>query len=187
MGILPKLDDMYIKVLPCLDEIKQRQRKEAEKENLTVQEVKECAEKVEKIMDMVEDLVEARNDRGPGSLDRRINNSMELEGVMSKIGIVEGMIGRQQSSVSECRNALVEMRTFIAKQGKLDRILTTVLEFLKKEEKTLDMLLKNSMSDAKLLSQCNTSIQGMKAAVSGNGKEVLLAVQAVGDQLKGVE
>jgi len=211
--ILPKLDDMYIKVLPCLDEIKQRQRKEAEKENLTVQEVKECAEKVEKIMDMVEDLVEARNDRGPGSLDRRINNSMELEGVMSKIGIVEGMIGRQQSSVSECRNALVEMRTFIAKQGSLDRIerllvqrdevplsgssgeesgkldrkLTTVLEFLKKEEKTLDMLQKNSMSDAKLLSQCNTSIQGMKAAVSGNGKEVLLAVQAVGDQLKGVE
>ena len=81
---------MYIKVLPCLDEIKQRQRREAEKENLTVQEVKECAEKVEKIMDMVEDLVEARNERGPGSLDRRINNSMELEGVMSKIGIVEG-------------------------------------------------------------------------------------------------
>ena len=211
--ILPKLDDMYIKVLPCLDEIKQRQRREAEKENLTVQEVKECAEKVEKIQDMVEDLVEARNERGPGSLDRRINNSMELEGVMSKIGIVEGMIGRQQSSVGECLNALVEMRTFTAKQGSLDRIerllvqreeaplggapgednsrldrkITTVLEFLKKEEKTLDMLQKNSMSDAKLLSQCNTSIQGMKAAVSGNGKEVLLAVQAVGDQLRAVE
>merc|ERR1712130_230597 len=29
--ILPKLDDMYIKVLPCLDEIKQRQRKKKKK------------------------------------------------------------------------------------------------------------------------------------------------------------
>jgi len=211
--ILPKLDDMYIKVLPCLDEIKQRQRKEAEKENLTVKELKECAEKVEKTMEMVEDLVESRNERAPGSLDRRINSSMELEGVMNKIGVVEGMIGRQQSSVGECLNALVEMRTFTAKQGSLDRIerilvqrdeaplsgvsgedtgrldrkITTALEFLKKEEKTLEMFMKNSMSDAKLLSQCNTSIQGMKAAVSGNGKEVLLAVQAVGDQLRGVE
>eukprot|EP00090_Calanus_glacialis_P004110 TRINITY_DN13042_c0_g1_i1.p1 TRINITY_DN13042_c0_g1~~TRINITY_DN13042_c0_g1_i1.p1 ORF type:complete len:1677 (-),score=602.43 TRINITY_DN13042_c0_g1_i1:383-5413(-) len=211
--ILPKLDDMYIKVLPCLDEIKQRQRKESEKENLTVNEVKECAVKVEKIMDMVEDLVEARNERAPGSLDRRINSSMELEGVMNKFGVVEGLISRQQSTVGECLNALVEMRTFTAKQGTLDRIerllvqrdeaplsgvpgedtgrldrkITTALEFLKKEEKTLEMFMKNSMSDAKLLSQCNTSIQGMKAAVSGNGKEVLLAVQAVGDQLRGVE
>jgi len=97
--ILPKLDDMYIKVLPCLDEIKQRQRKESEKENITVNEVKECAVKVEKIMDMVEDLVEARNERAPGSLDRRINSSMELEGVMNKFGVVEGLISRQQSTV----------------------------------------------------------------------------------------
>merc|ERR1719318_1140984 len=211
--ILPKLDDMYIKVLPCLDEIKQRQRKESERENLTVIEVKECAVKVEKIMDMVEDLVEASSERAPGSLDRRINSTMELEGVMNKFGVVEGLISRQQSTVGECLNALVEMRTFTAKQGTLDRIerllvqrdeapmsavpgedsgrldrkITTALEFLKKEEKTLEMFMKNSMSDAKLLSQCNTSIQGMKAAVSGNGKEVLLAVQAVGDQLKAVE
>eukprot|EP00092_Neocalanus_flemingeri_P017244 GFUD01018647.1.p1 GENE.GFUD01018647.1~~GFUD01018647.1.p1 ORF type:complete len:1673 (+),score=562.04 GFUD01018647.1:126-5144(+) len=211
--ILPKLDDMYIKVLPCLDEIKQRQRKEAEKENLTVKEVKECGVKVEKIMDMVEDLVEATHERGPGSLDRRINSNMELEGVMNKLGVVEGLIGRQQNTVGECLNALVEMRTFTAKQGSLDRIerllatrdeaplsgasgedggrldrkVTTALEFLKKEEKTLEMFMKNSTSDAKLLSQCNTAIQGMKAAVSGNGKEVLLAIQTVGDQLRGVE
>lgn len=211
--ILPKLDDMYIKVLPCLDEIKQRQRKEAEKENLTVKEVKECGANVEKIMDMVQDLHEIREERGPGSLDRRINSSMELEGVMNKLGVVEGLIGRQQNSVGECLNALVEMRTFTAKQGSLDRIerllsqrddaplsgvpgedagrldrrITTVLEFLKKEEKTLEMFMKNSTSDAKLLSQCNTAIQGMKAAVSGNGKEVLLAIQAVGDQLRSVD
>jgi len=211
--LLPKLDDMYIKVLPCLDEIKQRQRKEAEKENLTMKEVKECGANIEKIQDMVEDLVEARNERGPGSLDRRINSSMELEGVMNKLATVEGLIGRTQNTAGECLNALVEMRTFTAKQpsldrverllsqrdeiplsgvpgednGRLDKKLSTALEFLKKEEKTLEMFRKNSDSDAKLLSQCNTAIQGMKAAVSGNGKEVLLAVQAVGDQLRSVE
>ena len=41
----------------------------------------------------------------------------------------------------------------------MDRHLGRVLEFLKKEEKTLDLLMKNSASDAKLLSQCNTSLQ----------------------------
>merc|ERR1719187_1187549 len=45
----------------------------------------------------------------------------------------------------------------------------------------------NSMSDAKALSSCNTSIQGMKVAVSGNGKEVVAAVQQVAESVKVVE
>ena len=56
--VLPKLDDIYIRVLPALEDIKQRARKESERENLTLKEVREQAEKVEKIMDMVEDLKE---------------------------------------------------------------------------------------------------------------------------------
>ena len=232
--ILPKLDDVYIKVLPVLDEIKQRQRKEAERENVTIKEVKDCQEKVEKIMDMVEDLLEGRETEGGSDLSRRINSAMELEPVMAKLAGLEALVSRQP--VGECLNALVEMRTFTAKQGSLDRIerlvgaggvtreevgagettghageaiaspgklerkINTVLEFLKKEEKTLDMFMKNSMSDAKALSQCNTAIQvksctpklyiflkfyelqGMKAAVSANGKEVLGAVQGVAEQ-----
>merc|ERR1719445_6389 len=72
-------------------------------------------------------------------------------------------------------------------QGKVDRHLGRILDFLKKEEKTLDMLMKNSMSDAKALSSCNTSIQGMKVAGSGNGKEVVAAVQQVAESVKAVE
>ena len=56
--VLPKLDDIYIRVLPALEDIKQRARKESERENLTLKELREQAEKVEKIMDMVEDLKE---------------------------------------------------------------------------------------------------------------------------------
>merc|ERR1719150_2638445 len=112
----------------------------------------------------------------------------------------------QQGLVKQNANSMAEMRTFTAKQtsldklkrlvrtekgdedgegqGKVDRHLSRILEFLKKEEKTLDMLMKNSMSDAKALSSCNTSIQGMKVAVSGNGKEVVAAVQQVAESVR---
>ena len=54
--VLPKLDDIYIRVLPALEDIKQRARKESERENLTLKEIREQQVKVEKIMDMVEDM-----------------------------------------------------------------------------------------------------------------------------------
>ena len=131
-------------------------------------------------MDMVEDLLEGRETEGGSDLNRRINSAMELEPVMAKLAGLEALVSRQP--VGECLNALVEMRTFTAKQGSLDRIerlvgaggvtreevgtgettghtgeaisspgklerkINTVLEFLKKEEKTLDMFMKNSMS-----------------------------------------
>ena len=62
--VLPKLDDIYIRVLPALEDIKQRARKESERENLTLKELREQAEKVEKIMDMVEDLKEGGMGKG---------------------------------------------------------------------------------------------------------------------------
>lgn len=87
--MLPKLDDIYIRVLPALEDIKQRARKEQERENVTLkvgkeekeqrlilmlQELREQAQKVEKIMDMVEDLKES----GPGGMERGIKVSPML-------------------------------------------------------------------------------------------------------------
>ena len=208
--VLPKLDDIYIRVLPALEDIKQRARKESERENLTLKEVREQAEKVEKIMDMVEDLKEGGMGKGGmQSMESGIKASLAEDGVICLLEKIEEALLVQQGLVKQNANSMAEMRTFTAKQtsldklerlirtdnreedgegqGKVDRHLTRILEFLKKEEKTLDMLMKNSMSDAKALSNCNTSIQGMKVAVSGNGKEVVAAVQQVAESVKVVE
>ena len=209
--VLPKLDDIYIRVLPALEDIKQRARKESERENLTLKELREQAEKVEKIMDMVEDLKEGGMGKGGvQSMESGIKASLAEEGVISLLEKIEEDLLFQQGLVKQNTNALADMRTFTAKQtsldkierlikseyrgdedgegqGKVDRHLGRILDFLKKEEKTLDMLMKNSMSDAKALSSCNTSIQGMKVAVSGNGKEVVAAVQQVAESVKAVE
>ena len=204
--VLPKLDDIYIRVLPALEDIKQRARKESERENLTLKEIREQQVKVEKIMDMVEDMKEARGEGG-GSMDSKIKASLAEDSVQGKLDMIEETVLMMQQQVKQSHNAMAELRTFAAKQTSLDKIerlllnkdeneegqsrvnrhLDRVLEFLKKNEKTLDMLMKNSASDAKLLSQCNTSLQGMKAAVSGNGKEVISAVQAVAETVRGVE
>jgi len=58
---------------------------------------------------------------------------------------------------------------------------------MKKQEKSMDMFIKNSNSDAKLLSSINTALQSMKAVVNGNGKEVMLAITGLGDQLREAE
>ena len=208
--VLPKLDDIYIRVLPALEDIKQRARKESERENLTLKEVREQAEKVEKIMDMVEDLKEGGMGKsGMQSMESGIKASLAEDGVICLLEKIEEALLVQQGLVKQNANSMAEMRTFTAKQtsldklerlirtenreedgegqGKVDRHLGRILEFLKKEEKTLDLLMKNSMSDAKALSSCNTSIQGMKVAVSGNGKEVVAAVQQVAESVKVVE
>ena len=207
--VLPKLDDIYIRVLPALEDIKQRARKESERENLTLKELREQAEKVEKIMDMVEDLKEGGLGKGGMSMESGIKASLAEDGVIGMLEKIEEALLVQQGLVKQNANSMAEMRTFTAKQtsldklerlirtekgdedgegqGKVDRHLSRILEFLKKEEKTLDMLMKNSMSDAKALSSCNTSIQGMKVAVSGNGKEVVAAVQQVAESVKLVE
>ena len=216
--ISPKLDDLYIRVLPILNDIKTTQRQEVGKENNIVKEVQYCQGKIEKLADAFEDYVEdRRNDRGPGSLDRRINSAIELEPVINKLGSIESGISRHQTTVGDCLNALVEMRTFTAKQASLDKIermlgqkepselpfsgsdgdrenlgrlerrLNTQLDFLKKQEKSMERFMKNSDQDAKLLSQCNTAIQGMKSAVTANGRDVLLAINGLGDQVRNVE
>ena len=215
--ISPKLDDLYIRVLPILNDIKTTQRQEVGKENNIVKEVQYCQGKIEKLADAFEDYVEdRRSDRGPGSLDRRINSAIEMEPVINKLGSIESGISRHQTTVGDCLNALVEMRTFTAKQASLDKIermlgqkessgelpfggsdgenlgrlerrINTQLDFLKKQEKSLERFMKNSDQDAKLLSQCNTAIQGMKSAVTANGREVLLGITSLGDQLRNVE
>ena len=206
--ISPKLDDLYIRVLPILEDIKKTQRREAERENMTIKEVRESQEKLEKVLFMVEDLKEdLSSERVPGSLDRRINSAIEMEGVVQKLTQMENTIAMRQK---DCLNALVELRTYTAKQssvdqilkqkedlplgsgegadiGRIERRLNTQLDFMKKQEKSIERLIKNSESDAKLLSQSNTSLQGMKSAVTANGREVLSALTALGDDLRSVD
>ena len=155
-------------------------------------------------------MVSGNDPRGPGSLDRRINSAIELEGVTAQLGTIESCINRQQTGITDCLNALIELRSYSAKQASVDKIermlghnkedlsfsgdshggqerlekrLNTILEFLKKEEKTLATMMKNSDSDAKSFSQCNTALQGLKSSVSANGKQVILAINVLGDQL----
>ena len=206
--ISPKLDDLYIRVLPILEEIKKTQRREADRENVTIKEVRESQEKMDKVMFMVEDLKEdLGSGRGPGSLDRRINSAMEMEGLAHQLTQMENSFALRQN---DCLNALAELRTYTAKQssvdqmlkareeiplssgegtdtGRIERRLNTQLEFMKKQEKAMERLMKNSESDAKLLSQCNTALQGMKSAVTANGREVLSAISGVNDELRTVD
>merc|ERR1719186_55243 len=49
--MFPKLDDICMKVLTCLDEIKGRKGKEDREENLTAKEVKELEEKMEDVIE----------------------------------------------------------------------------------------------------------------------------------------
>ena len=51
----PRLDDLYTRVMPSLDEIKIKMRKAEDKENLSA---KEDTEHIQKILDIVEDLKE---------------------------------------------------------------------------------------------------------------------------------
>lgn len=204
--ISPKLDDLYIRVLPILEDIKKTQRREAEKENVTIKEVRESQEKMDKVLFMVEDLKEEMGaDRGPGSLDRRINSAIEMEGVVHKLTQMENSIAMRQN---DCLNALVELRTYTAKQssvdqilkqkediplgsgdgadnGRIERRLYTQLEFMKKQEKSIERLIKNSESDAKLLSQSNMTLQGMKSAVTANGRDVLVAISSLSETVDG--
>ena len=207
--ISPKLDDLYIRVLPILEDIKKTQRKEAERENLTINEIRESQEKMDKVLFMVEDLKEDMGtERGSGSLDRRINSAIEMEGYVQKLAQMENSIVMRQN---DCLNALAELRTYTAKQssvdqilkqkedlplgsggdgadiGRIERRLNTQLDFMKKQEKSIERLIKNSESDAKLLSQSNTSLQGMKSAVTANGREVLVAISALSDELRNVD
>merc|ERR1719186_2382609 len=55
--MFPKLDDICMKVLTCLDEIKERKGKEDREENLTAKEVNELEEKMENV-------IEAKHERG---------------------------------------------------------------------------------------------------------------------------
>ena len=216
--ISPKLDDLYIRVLPVMNEIKSTLRKSEFKEERIIAQIENCKSSVEKFNDKIEDIVEEKkNDRGLSSLDRRINNQIENEGVTNRLITIE-------RNVQECVNALVEMRTFSAKQSSVDKIekllsqqredltfgstpeagsgdatatnenisrvmrrVETLLEFAKKQEKSMAAFMKNADSDAKTLSQCNTAIQGMKSAVTANGRDVLLAINSLGEQMRPME
>ena len=206
--ISPKLDDLYIRVLPILEDIKKTQRRETERENVTIKEVRESQEKMDKVLFMVEDLKEDMgSERGPGSLDRRINSAMEMEGFAHQLTQMENSIALRQN---DCLNALAELRTYTAKQssvdqilkareeiplgsgeaadtGRIERRLNNQLDFMKKQERAIERLMKNSESDAKLLSQSNTALQGMKSAVTANGREVLSAISALNEDLKSVD
>lgn len=71
--------------------------------------------------------------------------------------------------------------------GSLDRRLKDLVELLEKEDKTLETLIKNSTKDSMLLSECNSSLQKIKSAISSNKREVISIVQGVSDSVKGLE
>ena len=120
--VLPKLDDIYIRVLPALEDIKQRARKESERENLTLKELREQAEKVEKIMDMVEDLKEGGLGKGGMSMESGIKASLAEDGVIGMLEKIEEALLVQQGLVKQNANSMAEMRTFTAKQTSLDKL-----------------------------------------------------------------
>ena len=210
----PKLDDLYIRVLPVMSEIKATLKRDETMEKNIVREVQSCQGKLEKVFEKIEDIVEAQ----PVKKDPRLDRHFENEGIIVKMGMLEENITRLQGNVQECVNALIEMRTFSAKQSTVDKIektlnqqredsvfgsdfsgsasenvgrvlrrVETLLEFSKKQEKSIAAFMKNADSDAKTLSQCNTAIQGMKSAVTANGREVLLAIATITDQVRPLE
>jgi len=217
----PKLDDLYIRVLPVMSEIKATLKRDETMEHNIVREVQSCQHKLEEVFEKIEDIAEAQPVINNKPVDPRLERDRhhyDNDSVIIKMGMLEENITRLQGNVQECVNALIEMRTFSAKQSTVDKIektlnqqredsvfgsdlsgsssenlgrvlrrVETLLDFSKKQEKSMAAFMKNADSDAKTLSQCNTAIQGMKSAVTANGREVLLAISAITDQVRPLE
>ena len=215
----PKLDDLYIRVLPVMSEIKATLKRDETMEHNIVREVQSCQHKLESVFEKIEDIAEAQPVISK-PVDPRLERDRHYDNdsVIVKMGILEENITKLQGNVQDCVNALIEMRTFSAKQSTVDKIektlnqqredsvfgsdlsgsasenvgrvlrrVETLLDFSRKQEKSMAAFMKNADSDAKTLSQCNTAIQGMKSAVTANGREVLLAINSITDQVRPLE
>ena len=153
------------------------------------------------------ELVRKIEKRGEGerslpASDDKLRDWMEI--ILPKLDVIcirllPGLENMEQQRYEKENLTLKELRGLVKwntdslseKQTKLEGMLINIENTLcriqdchTKEESMLDVLLKNSMSDANALSSCNTSIQGMKVAVSSNGKEAIAAVQQVAASVK---
>ena len=171
--IQPKLDDLYIRVLPTLEEIKSRQRKEEDMERL---EEREDKDHIQKILDIVEDLKEQSGGWGGGGAGG--GGEMSGGAAGGGGGRLEQILEDQGSKMEQVLSALCEVRSYTAKEGSVGRIekqldemgkmhgkVNTLLNVctkekeLKKVVEAVNELRTNSMTDAKALSQINTALQ----------------------------
>jgi len=124
-AIQPKLDDLYIRVLPTLEEIKASQKNELksrqrddERENVRS---REDSDHIQKILDTVEDLKEER----PTSLDRRLSEGLgggggDMEG--RNVRKLEQILQEHGGKMDHVINSLTDLRSCTAKEANFGRM-----------------------------------------------------------------
>lgn len=171
--IQPKLDDLYIKVLPKIEETQSRVRKLEERERLAEQEDRDH---IQRILDIVEDLKEERGassslERGhiqrildivkdlkeersaTSSLDRRIGSL----GTDASYVDCELLLTAQGEKLEQVFKALLDIRTSLdinqSASGQPDNQMVLVVEELKSVSGLVTTVLENSQKDSKQLDQ----------------------------------
>jgi len=161
----PRLDDLYTRVLPSLENLTSRVRKVEDRERLAVS---EDTQHIQKILDIVEDMKEERKTvkvEGGGGPDTSGGFKSLVAGQAEKLDDIF-------KAVYEARDAITNLHAESSASVKTGLSAVTgstekLLMLAESAGKMLDTLMKNSNSDAKTISGLNTSLQSMKASVNG--------------------
>ncbi|CAB4058929.1 unnamed protein product [Lepeophtheirus salmonis] len=174
--VSPRLHDLYVKILPVLDEIKTMQKKSFDKKTV---ERREDSEHIQKILDLVEDIKEEKK-LEPLSLPTD-NNMLQVFNALNDLKIT---MNSKETHTSKIINELKTDNTKM--QGRISDInkVTKSSEKLNhKVHSILEELRKNNATDAKTISQMNTVLQGIKASGPAYENKVLNSLKDLKETL----
>ena len=156
----PKLDDMYIRVLPVLEEIRKLQRQRNDKDEL---EEVELRNHVQKILDIVEDIKENMVPKQLNDNITTVDSSTTLQVFNALNELKIQLHSRDQGTMKMLNDLRFESnknnnRLYeILKTKSTEKLLSKVLGSVEEQKR-------NSLNDMKTLSNMNTLLQGIKAS-----------------------